>query len=81
MKQREIREGRTTWQCVQAYGGLENTSNKKIEDLTINQGNVEVICTPSGGAQTLRIMLPSSWAEDASDEDLKMAIRLGTTGQ
>jgi hypothetical protein len=81
MKQREIREGETTWQCVQAYHGLKNTSDIKTEDLTSNPGNVEVICTPSGGAKTRRITLPSTWAEDISDEDLRAAIRSGTTGQ
>jgi hypothetical protein len=81
MKQREIREEGITWQCVQAFGGVESLSDKKIDDLTSDRGKVEVICTPSGGAQTIRLSLPSSWLESMSDDELRTAIRAGSIGR
>lgn len=31
---------------------------------------VEVVCTPSGGAQTVRLELPGDWENKLSDEDV-----------
>ncbi len=71
--QREVNDGGgTTWTCVQAYAGLqakegggEAAARAEGED-----GRVEVVCTPSGGAQTVRLQLPGGWDESYSDEEL-----------
>jgi hypothetical protein len=37
-------------------------------------GQVTVLCTPSGGSQTVRIKLASDWFENTSDENLLVQI-------
>lgn len=72
MRQREVTDGEgTTWVCVQAYAGLEQDGEGKeaarvggAEDL------FEVVCTPSGGAQTVRVQLAGGWESAYSDEEL-----------
>ncbi len=76
MTQREITDSEnTTWTCVQAYAGLSGENAEKATELTeTNEGTVTVVCTPSGGAQTVRLELPSNWLEGYSDEDLQKEI-------
>ena len=50
------------WSCVQALAGL-------VEDDVVT-----VVCTPSGGAQSVRVELPADWTKDVSDADLLEAI-------
>lgn len=73
MKQREVQDSdHTTWTCVQAYTGLLS-HDQKNEDAAKVAGTgdyVNVVCTPSGGAQTVRLELPDEWLEELSDEDL-----------
>ena len=40
---------------------------RKIES---KRGTLPVVCTPSGGEQSVRIELPRGWAESLSDEEL-----------
>lgn len=70
--QREVTDGEgTKWVCAQAYAGLtrgvegEAAGRAEGED-----GSVEVVCTPSGGAQTVRLRLRGGWEESYTDEDL-----------
>ncbi len=62
---------------MQAYAGgladkqIENAAAKLAEN---TDGTVPVVCTPSGGAQTVRLELDKNWLEDLSDEDLLVAI-------
>jgi hypothetical protein len=76
MKQREVTDKENVrWTCVQAYAGLEGKVSEKVEELSeSNGGKVPVVCTPSGGAQSVRIELQKNWEEKVSDDDLVKAI-------
>ena len=56
------------WSCAQAYAGLgEGEAAERAED---EGGRVEVVCTPSGGAKTVRLELARGWEESLEDEAL-----------
>ena len=80
MKSREVTDNRNTrWSCVQAFAGTNGDAAKEAIQRTENsKGEVEVICTPSGGAQTVRLRLDQQWAESVSDEALVSAIEKQT---
>jgi hypothetical protein len=81
MKQREVQdENNVRWQCVQAFSGGQNVDEKKMSKLTQENGKVEVVCTPSGGEQTVRIKLEPQWEEKISDAQLLDAIRKNSNG-
>jgi hypothetical protein len=72
MKQREIQDRESiTWTCVQAYSSMTSGEDNE-EAATVNgaDGKVKVVCTPTGGAQTVRLELPRDWVEKLSDEEL-----------
>ncbi|QCR24862.1 hypothetical protein C1N53_03230 [Pontibacter sp. SGAir0037] len=81
MTQREVTDqDGTTWTCVQAYGGLSKEKADKATELAeAGKGTVTVVCTPSGGAQTIRLQLPPSWEETTSEEQLLAAIEQENT--
>ena len=72
MKQREVTDrNNTRWTCVQAYSMLETETAEKASELTEKEsGKVTVVCTPSGGAKTVRLELPSNWEDELIDDDL-----------
>ncbi|MDO6388826.1 hypothetical protein Q4E40_01720 [Pontibacter sp. BT731] len=76
MTQREVTDSEnTTWTCVQAYGTLSKENADKAAELTEDtNGEVTVVCTPSGGAQTVRLQLPKDWLEALSDDELASKI-------
>jgi len=76
MKQREVTDSHNTiWTCVQAYAGMEGKVAEKAAKLAeTDEGLVPVVCTPSGGAQTVRLELQSNWYDDLLDEELQNAI-------
>jgi hypothetical protein len=76
MIQREVRDSENvTWSCVQALSGLSGeAAEEAAERVESGEGTVPVVCTPSGGEQSVRIELPTGWAEQMSDEDLLTAI-------
>jgi len=76
MKQREVTaQDNTTWTCVQAYAGLDTKTAEQAANLAeAEDGTVTVVCTPSGGAQTVRLELDKGWLDDLSDEELSTAI-------
>jgi hypothetical protein len=74
MKQREIIVDDVRWQCVQAFEGVHTESTKKAAKILKGEDNVDVVCTPSGGAQTRRLSLPVGWNESMSDDDLKKSL-------
>lgn len=78
MKQREVQDAdNTTWTCVQALSGLsEEAAAEAAEKIESAEGTVPVVCTPSGGEQSVRLDLPSDW-EGMSDDDLLRAIDEG----
>lgn len=74
---REITDGDgITWSCIQAFAGLGNDREKA--DAARVEGSpdqVHVVCTPSGGAKSVRLELPSDWESRLSDDELLDAIR------
>jgi hypothetical protein len=63
------------WVCVQALAGVEGAAAERAANqLESDAGTVPVVCTPSGGAQTVRLELPRGWEDALSDEDLISAI-------
>lgn len=76
MKQREVQDAEgTRWVCVQSLGGVEgaaaDAAAARLED---DDGRVPVVCTPSGGAESVRVRLDVGWEETVSDEALLAAI-------
>ncbi|GAA4379173.1 hypothetical protein GCM10023186_16450 [Hymenobacter koreensis] len=76
MQQREVTDTHnTTWACVQAYTGVDSTvAAEAAERSETTGGAVPVVCTPTGGAQTVRLELGKDWFENLSDEELTAAI-------
>ncbi|HST95102.1 MAG TPA: hypothetical protein VLJ78_10030 [Microvirga sp.] len=79
---REITDAEgTTWSCIQAFAGLGNDPEKADAARVEGAGDrLQVVCTPSGGARSLRLELPEDWEKRLSDEDLLRAIRAGAAG-
>lgn len=69
---REVTDGEgVTWACVQAYGGLSEGGGNVEAARVEGEGDLfHVVCTPSGGAQTVRLELEGGWEENLSDEEL-----------
>lgn len=78
MKQREVQDAdNITWTCVQALSGLSGqAAAEAAEKIESAEGTVPVVCTPSGGEQSVRLDLPTDW-EEMSDADLLRAIDQG----
>lgn len=76
MKQREVTDKhKTTWTCVQAYAATESAATEEaVKRSETESGAVPVVCTPSGGAQTVRLELSKDWLDNLSDEELRDAI-------
>ncbi len=74
---REFTDGEgVTWSCVEAYAGLDaDGEGKNLARVEGDENLLHVVCTPSGGAQTVRLELPRDWETALSDEDLATAIR------
>ena len=74
---RELADGEgVTWSCVEAYAGLEERGAGEGHARAGGGGDpVEVVCTPSGGAQTVRLQLESGWEGGLSDEELLREIK------
>ncbi|WNG35029.1 hypothetical protein F0U61_16255 [Archangium violaceum] len=64
-----------TWSCIQAFSGLgkdaEKTEAARVDD---SSNRFHVVCTPSGGAKSVRVELPGNWEKGLSDEALLRAI-------
>ena len=74
---RDVVDGeQTSWSCVQAYAGLgDGAAAEAIAERAEAAGKgIPVVCTPSGGAQSVRLELAADWAESLSDEALLAAI-------
>ena len=77
MKLREVQDDKNVrWTCVQALSGVKEISEEKAAEAAgVEDGHVEVVCTPSGGAQTVRLKLPASWQNDVNDDQLLKEIK------
>ncbi|MBD2074246.1 hypothetical protein H6F86_10160 [Phormidium sp. FACHB-592] len=67
MDQREVtdREG-ITWTCIQALSGISD----EAAQVKGEEDSYWVVCTPSGGAQSVRVKLQGDWQTTESDETL-----------
>jgi hypothetical protein len=76
MKQKDIQDRENvTWTCVQAFSGGDSGAAQEAEQHAIDaNGNVPVVCTPSGGGQSLRLQLPVDWYEQMTETTLLAAI-------
>lgn len=76
MAQREVQDAENVrWVCVQAMAGVRGDAADEAADrLERDDGTLPVVCTPSGGAQTVRLALPRGWEESMSDDALLEAI-------
>jgi hypothetical protein len=64
-----------TWSCIQAFAGLGNDPAKEeAARVPGTADRVRVVCTPSGGARSVRVELPRDW-ETASEGEILAAIR------
>jgi len=61
----------TVWTCIQAFAGLGNDADK-IEAARVegSSDRVNVVCTPAGGAQSVRVELPLDWDRTADEQIL-----------
>ena len=76
MKQREVQDAdNVRWTCVQALsGGTGALAEEAAEKIEGDDGTVPVVCTPSGGATSVRVTLKRGWEESVSDDALLGAI-------
>jgi hypothetical protein len=69
------REG-IVWSCIQAFAGLGNDPEKteaaRVEGAA---DRVHVVCTPSGGAKSVRLELPAAWESSMPDDALLEAVQ------
>jgi hypothetical protein len=68
-----------TWTCIQAFAGLGNDPEKREAARVEGSRDVQVVCTPSGGARSRRLALPPDW-ERMDDDALLAAIEHGADG-
>lgn len=78
MKQREVTDSENTrWTCVHTYSMSEEKTSEQASELEKTEdGNVTVVCTPSGGSQTVRLKLPVNWEEEMDDTCLMEEIAI-----
>lgn len=75
-------EQHVTWSCAQPFAGLgtngardDDAAQRAAERMAGEPGRVAVVCTPSGGAQSVRLALEPEWETALSDDALLAAIR------
>jgi hypothetical protein len=73
---REVKDGDgVTWSCIQAFAGLgQDAEKKEAARVDGTPNHFHVVCTPSGGAKSVRVELPGNWEKGLSDEQLLQAI-------
>lgn len=69
---REVTDAQgVTWTCVQAFSGLlDESENRDAAQVKGKEDAYWVVCTPSGGAQSVRLQLQGEWEKSYSDEAL-----------
>jgi hypothetical protein len=65
-----------TWTCIQAFAGL-GSDPEKVEAARVEGTDdlYDVVCTPDGGARSVRVQLPGHWETSVPDEALAALIR------
>jgi hypothetical protein len=75
MSEREVQDdNKVIWKCVRVFGGSNGEAAAAAAEKSENNGEVEVVCTPSGGEKTVRLKLQANWEEEVSDNDLVNSI-------
>lgn len=65
-----------TWTCIQAFAGLGADPEKaQAARVAGSDDRFHVVCTPSGGARSVRLELPGDWETALPDERLIEAIQ------
>lgn len=60
-----------TWTCIQAFTGLsDQAEHQEAAQVKGQEDTYWVVCTPSGGAQSVRLKLSGDWKSVYSDESL-----------
>ncbi len=62
----------TAWTCIEALADLPEAAKDKLA----GPGRRAVVCTPSGGAQSVRLSLAETW-QAMPEADLAAAIEAG----
>ncbi|WP_138503276.1 hypothetical protein [Nostoc sp. PA-18-2419] len=75
--EREIKDSDgITWTCIQAFSGLSDIAEAQDAAQVKDEPNTYwVVCTPSGGARSVRLKLKDKWQENYSDEELLQEIK------
>ena len=75
--EREVKDADgITWTCIQAFSGLsDNSEAQEAAEVKGEPDTYWVVCTPSGGAQSVRLKLKGDWEEEYSDEALLQEIK------
>ncbi|MBW4687993.1 MAG: hypothetical protein KME40_23585 [Komarekiella atlantica HA4396-MV6] len=76
MEREVIDQDGITWTCIQAFSGISD--NEKAKDAAQVKGEPDaywVVCTPSGGAQSVRLKLQGEWKTAYTDEMLLKEIQ------
>ena len=59
------------WSCAEAYAGLSDEGGGDAAARAAEgDGSVAVVCTLSGGAESVRLELPADWEGSLDDERL-----------
>lgn len=76
MRQREVQDDEDVrWTCAQALAGVASSVEAEAAaHVERGDGTVPVVCTPSGGARTVRLELASGWERRMPDDELLAAI-------
>lgn len=75
--EREIKDSDgITWTCLQAFSGLsDNTEAQEAAQVKGEEDTYWVVCTPSGGAQSVRLKLKDQWYKEYSNQELLQEIK------
>jgi hypothetical protein len=75
--EREIKDSDgITWTCLQAFSGLSDIAEaQEAAQVKGEDDTYWVVCTPSGGAQSVRLKLKGQWYKEYSDEKLLEEIK------
>jgi hypothetical protein len=76
MQRKIIDTNGITWTCVQAFTGLsDQAEHQEAAQVKGQEDTYWVVCTPSGGTQSVRLKLSRGWVRDDSDETLLKEIQ------
>jgi hypothetical protein len=73
---------RIVWSCVEAYSALsEEPQHREKAQVKGSDDAYWVVCTPAGGAKSVRLQLQGDWENSCSDEALLSSIKIPQEAQ